>query len=125
LGSRIVFSGVLLIDHGSFLEVHPRSDPIQQARACSDFGAGEPLPLYCNTTLNDFFTWDSGQPATPMGRAEGGRVCFLTGMTGEFQNPEDEIHAMIDPATNNWVLTGTAHETPLPPFFGGGTLRDD
>jgi hypothetical protein len=105
LGSRIVFSGTVLIDHGSFLEVHP-AEPIQIARACSDFAPGETLPLYCNQTLNDFFTWDGGQPPTPMGRADG-RACFLTGMKGAFQSASDEIHVSLDAATNNWFLSGT------------------
>ena len=106
LGSRIVFSGRLLIDHGSFLEVHP-SEPIQPAKPCDQFAAGESLPLYCNKIVNDFFTWDSGQPPTPMGRATN-RACFLTGMSGQFQAPGGEIHAVLDPATNNWFLTGNA-----------------
>src|SRR5205085_8917966 len=59
LGSRIQFSGRLLIDHGSFLEVHP-SDPIQTAKPCDQFGPTEPLPLYCNKVLNDFFDWTTG-----------------------------------------------------------------
>jgi hypothetical protein len=63
------------------------------------------VPLYCNTTLNSFFTWDTGQPPTPMGRADH-RVCFLTGMRGAFQDPADEIHATLDAATQNWFLTG-------------------
>jgi hypothetical protein len=104
LGSRIQFSGRLLIDHGSFLEVHP-SDPIQTAKPCDQFGPTEPLPLYCNKVLNDFFDWTTGQPPTPMGRADN-RACFITRMTGDFSTPQDEIHALIDPATNNWFLTG-------------------
>jgi hypothetical protein len=40
-----------------------------------------------------------------MGRADN-RACFLTRMTGNFGTPQDEIHAAIDPATNNWFLTG-------------------
>jgi hypothetical protein len=106
LGARIVFSGAVRIDHGSFLEVHP-STPIQVSKECSDFGPGETKPLFCNPTLSDFFTWQTGAAPTPMGRAEN-RACYLTGMSGAFQGAGDEIRAMIDPATNNWVLTGTA-----------------
>lgn len=106
LGSRIVFSGHIRIDHGSFLEVHP-TEPIQIQKECADFGPGETKPLFCNPMLADFFTWSSGAPPTLMGRAEN-RACYLTGMSGAFQGAGDRIHAMIDPATNNWVLTGTA-----------------
>ena len=105
VGSQIIFSGTVYIDHGSFLEVHP-STPIQAAPPCNQIPAGQPVPLYCNTTLNSFFTWDSGQAPVPMGRGDN-RVCFLTAMRGRFQDPVDAIHALLDPVTNNWFLTGT------------------
>jgi len=119
LGSRITFSGTVLIDHGSFLEVHP-ADPIQKAKNCNEFAPGEPLPLFCNTTLNDFFTWNTGNAPTPMGRAEG-RACFLTAVSGAFQSPQDEVHAVLDVPTNNWFLTGNAGTSlqtiPIPGSF--------
>jgi hypothetical protein len=121
LGTRIQFSGHLLIDHGSFLEVHP-DDPIQTAKPCDQFGPTDPLPLYCNTTLNDFFDWTTGQAPTPMGRADN-RACFLTRMTGDFSTPQDEIHALIDPIPSvydlDWLVPDGGDERG-----GGGCLGD-
>jgi hypothetical protein len=118
LGSRISFSGTVLIDHGSFLEVHPE-DPIQPAKNCDAFLPGEPLPIRCNPALTSF-TWNTGDAPVPMGRAEN-RACFLTGISGAFQSPEDEVHAVLDPATNNWFLTGKAGTSldlvPIPGTF--------
>jgi hypothetical protein len=104
IGTRIIFFGDVLIDHGSFLEVHPTT-PIQNAPACSTFPPGTE-PLFCSTVLQNIFSVTAGSPRTLMGRVPG-RACFLTRVDGFMTSPEAELSATIDATTGDWVLNAT------------------
>ena len=108
---RIVFSGDLLIDHSSFLEVHPTT-PIEIAPGCDTFppGAG---PLYCSPVLDSLFSIEPGQTEVRMGRAQD-RACFLTALTGALETPQMELAARIDEVTGDWVLSATNDTIPGP-----------
>jgi hypothetical protein len=102
IGDRIIVSGDVLIDHSSFLEVHPTS-PMELAPPCNTFPPGSE-PLYCSTVLQNIFTLEPGQQRVVMGRAQN-RACFLTRVSGFLAAEESELAAAIDPATGDWVLT--------------------
>jgi hypothetical protein len=104
VGDLIQFSGEILIDHGSFLEVHPTT-PITDAPHCDTFPIGA-RPPRCDSIQQSLFSWNHGQHPTPMGRSEH-RACFLTHVGGKFDSMTDEVHAFIDDATKNWFLSGS------------------
>jgi hypothetical protein len=110
IGSRIMFSGSVRIDHGNFLEVHP-STPLVTAPSCSSPNP----PVSCNPVFQNIFTVNAttlGVPQTTfMGRAEG-RACFLITVDGSIESPsgtldEGAVLATISETTGDWILTSS------------------
>jgi hypothetical protein len=106
-GSRIRFSGVVRIDHGHFLEVHP-SAPIEAAVSCDSPNP----PAHCNPVFDNIFTATSNsfgsEVTVNMGRAKD-RACFPITIDGVFGPgfgglAQGAVTATIDETTGDWKL---------------------
>jgi hypothetical protein len=107
IGRRIMFNGIVRIDHGHFLEVHP-FEGFTDAPTC-----GSPdEPLFCHPVVRNVFTAQAvnGSDFVFMGRAEN-RACFLITVDGLLQpNTGGGVgssfaNADIDDTTGEWKLT--------------------
>jgi hypothetical protein len=107
VGTRIRFSGVVRIDHGHFLEVHP-SAPIEAAVSCDSPNP----PAHCNPVFGNIFTATvpgfEAEAVVNMGRAKD-RACFPITIDGVFASgagglAKSAVTARIDDATGDWQL---------------------
>jgi hypothetical protein len=111
IGRKILFNGVVKIDHGHFLEVHP-FEGFEDAPTC-----GSPNePLSCNPILRNVYTADvfGGSETVFMGRAQN-RACFLITVDGMMETQSGSVGgglvmADIDDPTGEWKLTVNAPE---------------
>ncbi len=110
INRKILFNGVVRIDHGRFLEVHPFEN-FTDAPTC-----GSPNePLFCNPIVRNIFTASASRGDSKevfMGAAQD-RACFLITVDGTMLSSPGSVDgglvmSDIDEATGEWKLTVNA-----------------